>query len=200
MVDRRTIHCRTTLPASHHCSSQLSHTRTDTVNGYAATPSQHRTARWPVTALPALLLVAGISPSGFWLFLRCPLTKAPKPPPRKPPPTFETPFFGLLLPSSDLLRVSTLHQRAVAPWAASLPSSRRGAAAAKREGGCAARPRDAGGARPEQFSDARAAVATSTTRSPSPGGDGTRSHGAALARPRTHSSHSLARTRCTRCR
>ena len=61
------------------------------------------------TALPALLFSAGISRCGFWLFLRCPLTKTPKPPPRKPPPTFETPFFGLLLPSSDLLRLSIFY-------------------------------------------------------------------------------------------
>ena len=37
-------------------------------------------------------------------------------PSRKPPPTFETPFFGLLLPSSDLLRLSIFYQRALRPW------------------------------------------------------------------------------------
>ena len=78
--------------------------------------SAHHATCATCTALPPLLFSGGISPSGFWLFLRCPLTKTPKPPPRKPPPTFETPFFGLLLPSSDLLRPSSLYQRALRPW------------------------------------------------------------------------------------
>ena len=150
------------------------------------------------TALPTLLFFVGKSPSGFWLFLRCPLTKTPKPPPRKPPPTFETPFFGLLLPSSDLLRPSSDYQRELRPMAFRRRCCRRGAAAAKREGGCAPRPRAIGGDRHGQIIDARAAPTTSTTRSPTQRGDGTRSAMAALACPRTHSPHSHPRTLSTR--
>ena len=113
--------------------------------------------------------------------------------------TFETRFFGLPLPSSAPSSTFFTLPAGVAPWANWQRCCRRGAAAAEREGGCPSRPRGIGGDRPEQNTQARFSATTSTTRSPSPRGDGTCSAMAAPARPRTHSSHSHARTLCTRC-